>query len=124
MLLSKLANKKIIVLYEYILSNKQHGFRKGRSTVTNLCIFKQSIIDSFNDKAQFDVIYTDFEKAFDSVKYSLLISKLKSYDFSDPLLLWFNSFLTNRIQAEKYENHVYNIIIKDRIFVHYSYDYL
>jgi len=42
-----------------------HSFRPKRSTITNLCIFKQSILDSFVNKAQIDVIYTDFEKVFD-----------------------------------------------------------
>lgn len=103
---SKLVNNKIFPLCENILSNEQHGFRPGRSTITNLSIFKQLILESFNNKTQFDVIYTDFEKAFDRVNHSLLTTKLKAYGFYDPLLSWIHSFLTNRTQAVKYENYI------------------
>lgn len=63
----------------------QHFFLK-KCAFTNLCIFKQSITDSFNDKAQLDVIHTDFEKSFNRVNHFLLISKLNFYGFNDPLL--------------------------------------
>jgi len=49
-------------LCENILSNEQYGFLPGRSSKTNLSIFKQLILESFNNKSQFDVIYTDFDK--------------------------------------------------------------
>ena len=107
---SKLVNKIIFPLCNHILINEQHGFRPKRSTITNLCLFKNSILDSFVDKAQIDVIYTDFEKAFDRVNHSLLIYKLKLYGFRDPLLSWLNSFLINRIQVVKYENCISNSI--------------
>lgn len=33
-------------MFNNILINKQHGFRKGRSTIASLAMFKQNIIDS------------------------------------------------------------------------------
>jgi len=92
-----LINKKLTLLCKnIIIINEQHGFRTGRSTITNLSIFKQSILDSFKTGFQTDVIYTDLEKAFDRVNHKLFILKLKAYGFCDPLLSWFKSFLTNR----------------------------
>lgn len=79
---SKLVNKFITLLCNQLLSNTQHGFRQNRSTVTNLCIFKQDILNSFNNQSQTDVIYTDMEKAFDRINHKLLINKLKAYGFS------------------------------------------
>lgn len=67
------------------LHDIQHGFLKGRSTITNLAIFKHNIIDSFSAKSQMDTVFTDFEKAFDSVDHHLLIQKLKKIGFCDPL---------------------------------------
>jgi len=69
--LSKLVDETIFPLCDHILINEQHGFRPKHSTITNLCIFRQSILDSFVDKAQIDVIYTDFGEAFDRVNHSL-----------------------------------------------------
>lgn len=57
-LFTKLVTKIISQFFERIICNEQSGFRKGRSTILNLCIFKQSIVDAFSDKAQLDVVYT------------------------------------------------------------------
>lgn len=40
------------------------------------------------------------------MNHDLLILKLKSYGFCNPLLSWFSSFLTNIIQNVKYENFI------------------
>ena len=40
---------------------------------------------------QIDVIYTDFEKAFDKVPHQGLISKLEAYNLDSTLLLWIQS---------------------------------
>ena len=45
-----------------------------------------------------DVIYTDFEKAFDKVPHQVLVSKLKAYNLNNTLLLWIQDFLCNRKQ--------------------------
>ncbi|VVC45475.1 Reverse transcriptase domain, partial [Cinara cedri] len=103
---SKLVNKQLFPLCERLFSNEQHGFRPGRSSLTNLGIIKQFILESINIQAQVDVIYTEFEKAFDRVSHSLLLIKLKKFGFDNPLLSWFESILTNRVQAVKYENHI------------------
>ena len=47
---------------------------------------------------QIDVIYTDFEKAFDKVPHQGLISKLKADNLNNTLLLWIQDFLCNRKQ--------------------------
>lgn len=69
----KLVNKAIMPLCKQMLITKQHVFRNGRSTLTNVCIFKQYKVDSFKHKVQTDVIYTDIEKSFDRLNHSLLI---------------------------------------------------
>jgi hypothetical protein len=47
---------------------------------------------------QIDVIYTDFEKAFDKVPHKRLISKLKSYNLNLEIIQWIESFLLSRKQ--------------------------
>ena len=45
-----------------------------------------------------DILYTDFEKAFDKVPHERLLSKLKPYSISKELIRWIEGFLTCRRQ--------------------------
>ena len=74
----------------------QHGFLKGRSTVTQLTQFFHEIGSIIDAKGQVDVLYLDFSKAFDSVPHDLLILKLKTFGFTGKLLKWFESYLYGR----------------------------
>ncbi|KAL4125919.1 hypothetical protein QTP88_010156 [Uroleucon formosanum] len=82
----------------HILIDEQHGFRPGRSTLTCNLSLHSYIYDSFRDNCQVDVIYTDFSKAFDRVDHNHLMSTLDSLGIGEPLLSWFRSYITNRIQ--------------------------
>ena len=58
------------------LVDEQHGFRPGL-TVTNLLDFFSFTTRSLDARDQVDVIYMDFEKAFDKVNHGILICKLE-----------------------------------------------
>jgi len=45
---------------------------------------------------QIDVMYSDFEKAFDKVSRNRLIYKLKLYGFSKDIITWIQNFLKDR----------------------------
>ena len=45
-----------------------------------------------------DVIYTDFDKAFDKVPHRRLLSKLKSYKIHTSIIEWIKNFLSDRKQ--------------------------
>jgi len=90
-------------LMEHFLNNKfftnrQFGFLKGRSTVTQLL----NILDNWTLKLEqggkIDVIYTDFEKAFDKVPHKRLLSKLRSYQVDENIIKWIEAFLICRKQ--------------------------
>ena len=81
-----------------VLSNKQFGFIKGRSTVMQLLKVMDMWTESLELGGQVDVIYTDLEKAFDKVPHKRLISKLHSYKINEGVVKWIESFLTNRRQ--------------------------
>ena len=51
----------------------------------------------------FDVIYTDFAKAFDSVAHEWLLLKLEAIGIKGDLLQWVRSFLIGRTQCVKIE---------------------
>jgi hypothetical protein len=54
----------------------QHGFIKGRSTVSNLLEYSSFVLKSNEDGCQAGSIYTDFSKAFDKVRHLLLLDKM------------------------------------------------
>lgn len=83
---------------KHALSPQQHGFMKGRSTVTNLMCITQYIATSIDLHFQTDVVYTDFSKAFDRLNHDKLLFKLNQYGISDDLVNFFKSYLTDRSQ--------------------------
>ena len=58
------------------LCHLQHGFLRGRSTVTQLAQVNHEVINAFAEGKEIDVVYLDFAKAFDKVPYSTVINKL------------------------------------------------
>ena len=58
-----------------ILKDSQHGFRKGRSCLSNMLDFLEEIYDKLDEGKSVDVIYLDFAKAFDKVPHSRLGAK-------------------------------------------------
>ena len=61
-----------------ILSNSQHGFRSGHSTVSQLLSHMEAVVDGLDSDSCVDVIYLDFSKAFDKVDIGLLLRKCES----------------------------------------------
>lgn len=103
-LFESIITSKITPLLHNTLSENQHGFRSGRSTVTNLSLFCNIIHKNFEKRLQTDVIFMDFAKAFDKVDHSILMLKLRLLGFGSVLLSWIISYLTNRYQFVKINN--------------------
>ena len=68
------------------------GFSKGKSTVLQLLRILDGWTLQLEKSGQIDVIYTDFEKAFDKVLHKHFISKLYSYGINEVVILWIQSF--------------------------------
>ncbi len=47
---------------------------------------------------QHDVIYLDFQKAFDTVPHKRLISKFQAHVIGEHLCAWISDWLSNRVQ--------------------------
>lgn len=103
--LSKMLDKLVAITltfsFKTIFDSNQRGFRKGRPVKTYLLCFYNYLVNSMESGIETDVIYTDFSKAFDLVKHSLLIAKLKTYGIPDKLLSWITSYLLNKFQQVK-----------------------
>lgn len=94
----KLVYKQIYPLISRGIPYSQHGFVKGRSTVSNLALFSDYVLNEMEGGGQVDVIYTDFEKAFDRVDHNILLCKLQALGIHGDLLRWIQSYLSNRSQ--------------------------
>jgi hypothetical protein len=79
----------------------QHGFFKGRSTVTNSIEFTSYVLNCMENGLQVDAIYTAFSKTFDKVSHGLLLRKLAKLGFGVSFLDWIRSYLTGREQFVK-----------------------
>ena len=93
-----------------LITKCQHGFLRKHSTCTNLL---ESVYDwsvALNQKLKTDVVYIDFQKAFDTVSHQKLIIKLESYGVCGDLLEWLKAFLRNRTQAVNLSGHVSDIV--------------
>ena len=93
--------RKVVVSYlesNQILCHNQHGFRSGRSCLTQMLSHFDDVLSGLTNNLDTDAIYLDYAKAFDKVDHNLLLKKLKLYGFCDSLVNWIESFLTNRSQ--------------------------
>lgn len=98
--LERLIKEQVI---DYIESNNmlnkaQHGFRNGRSTVTNLLTTDCYLAEWCNSGDEFDIIAFDLTKAFDRVQHNIVLQRLMQLGFHHSTVKWFQSFLNNRKQ--------------------------
>ncbi|KAK4808512.1 hypothetical protein QYF61_005829 [Mycteria americana] len=76
----------------------QHGFRKGRSCLTNLISFYDKVTRLVDEGKPVDVVYLDFRKAFDTVSHSILLEKLAAHGLDGCTLRWVKNWLDGRAQ--------------------------
>ena len=76
----------------------QHGFRQGRSCLSQLLAHHERIVSALESNTKLDVIYLDFAKAFDKVDHGVLLHKVRALGISGRLGLWIHSFLSDRTQ--------------------------
>ena len=81
-----------------IIKDSQHGFRNKRSCLTNLLDFFNDVFKMYDNSKAVDVIYLDFQKAFDKVPHKRLISKVKAHGITGNLCKWMEDWLSNRKQ--------------------------
>lgn len=93
-----------------LLSDSQHGFRKGHSTISNLLLTYDYVIKRLDNGEAVDVIYLDFSKAFDKISHALLITKLAQQKFSPLIVNWIRNFLTNRWQSVAINGILSNLV--------------
>ena len=80
------------------MSENQHGFRQGRSCLSQLLQHYDNILKILEDGYNADCVYLDFSKCFDKIDTGILCQKLKESGIHSQAGIWLNNFLTNRKQ--------------------------
>ena len=81
------------------------SFRKNHSTQNALLVMIEKWKTILNEKFKVGAPFMDLSMAFDTLDHSLLLAKLSAYGFHNNSLSFVQSYLTNRIQRCKIENH-------------------
>ena len=94
-MLEKVIKEEIVSYLEEneLLKDTQHGFRKGRSYLTNLLEFFQMFTNEIDKGESMDILYLDFKKAFDKVPHHRLCMKLRALGIGGELVRWIENWL-------------------------------
>ena len=109
--LEKLVRKSILshLTENHLLSDKQYGFRSGRSCSLQLLNVMERWTEYVEQHQSWDTIYLDLAKALDKVAHQRLLKKISSYGIKGALLSWISSFLLDLRQCV-YVNDIPDIV--------------
>ncbi len=88
-----------------ILNKCQFGFRSKHSTNHAIINLTESTLDALENGLKVGGVFLDIAKAFDTVNHNILLRKLEYYGFRDTTLMWFESYLKNRLQFVNVRQH-------------------
>ena len=94
------------LLKHKLITESQLGFLKVSSCLTLL--FLEDITKWVVDGSPVDIVYLDFQKAFDKVPHQRLLIKLKAYDIGESMISWIQAWLTDRRQRVILEGEISN----------------
>ncbi|CAM4694812.1 unnamed protein product [Caretta caretta] len=77
-----------------LLGKSQHGFCKGKSC--NLLEFFEGVNKHVDKGDPVDIVYLDFQKAFDKVPHQRLLHKLSHHGIRGKILSWIENWLKDR----------------------------
>ena len=81
-----------------LIKESQHGFVRNKSCLTNLLVFMDEVTNYLDSGYPVDVMYLDFQKAFDKVPHQRLLMKLAAHGLGGDILQWIANWLSNRKQ--------------------------
>ena len=98
--MEKLIKRRIVGHLEanQLIRNTQHGFRTGRSCLTNLLDFFSTVMDLYDKDKAVDGTYYDLRKAFDTIPHQRLIIQVEAHGIKGKIAAWIRAWLKNRKQ--------------------------
>jgi hypothetical protein len=106
--LSKVINTRLTKLLPKLIAANQTGFISGRSILENV-ISLHSVFDLITPSPQISlplITFLDFEKAFDSISHSSVISKLKQLNFPSKIVNLITNMLTGASATISVKGHL------------------
>lgn len=94
------------------ICDEQHGFQKGKSTITAIVSLVERLIDMIDSGDKAAAIFLDLSKAFDCVNHGTLLEILKTVGVNGVELKWFESYLIGRNQCVELTRVVGNSMVK------------
>ena len=88
-----------------LLLNNQSSYRPNFSCITALIKLVDDLLSDIDKGSLNGLLLVDLRKAFDLINHDLLIEKLPCYHQTESSLEWFKSYLKNRKQFVKLNNH-------------------
>ena len=96
---SIIADQIVIHLEKHsLMVNSQHGFRHNRSCLSNLLEFFHNMFSIYDDSRAIDILYLDFQKAFDKVPHDRLMCKVRALGIIGEVADWIENWLCDRKQ--------------------------
>ena len=100
-----------IQLYDYFCKNnllceQQYGFCSKHSTGLATIKLVDYLLKNMDDKHIPGAIYCDLSKAFDTLNFDILLSKLKLYAVGGTPLKLLDNYLRNRHQFVEFKNKI------------------
>ena len=91
---NKLILNRIVPFVEPLLRNNQNGFRKGRSTLSQILCLRRIIEETQACKKDLALVFVDFSKAFDSVDREKMLEILELYGIPNKIIAAINALYT------------------------------
>ena len=86
-----------------LINDSQHGFMKGRSCLTNLLEYLETVTKLLDEGVSVDVIYLDFAKAFDKVPHARLLKKLEAHGIEGDFTRWIKKLARRKKTKSEYQ---------------------
>ena len=109
--LERIIYNKIIDHIASQINPVQFKFLWKRPSIQQLLSFLSNV---FNDCNQFDVIYLDIDKAFDTVSQPYLLTKLSLFNIGCEIWLWFKAYIMHPWETDTMHQSMATILIYSR----------
>lgn len=76
-ILEKIIHGHILHLTKDSIAPQQHGFRSGKSTITNLAEYTDYLTKNIVNGGEVHSLYADISSAIDQINHNILLTKLK-----------------------------------------------